>query len=302
MKRWMGLLCSLILLASLSGCGIAQYHSEDENCLHLYYPTVLALSQGGDAIDSVDIAWESLPQDDRQEQAEAVLALLMGGCEKDDFTSPVPAGTSLLKCTITGRTVWVDFSASYGQLSGMDLTMADYCVALSLTQIPGIYAVRITVAGQELAYRDTNLFLAGDVLLTSTEDVVRTLAAQLYFLGEENVLVPEDRLLTLYEGESRVGVVVNALLSGPETEILRPLLPEGFAVLSVRLDEGVCYLNLPSENLALMPETAMEQRQILWGMVRSLCSVEDVDAVQILIDGEYRDSFGKLDISELWKA
>ena len=287
MKKWVSLWCAVALLLTLVGCGVAQKILNEEE-LQLYYPTVLTMSRGGDAIDSVGISWDSLPQADKQAQAEEVLALLMGKCEAKEFRSPIPGGTTLLSCEVKGSTVYVDFSAVYGQLSGMDLTLADYCVTLSLTQLPGIYAVRITVAGQDLAYRDTNRFMASDVLLSSTEDVVRTLAVRLYFPDAEGKLTPQERLLPLYEGETRVGVIVNALLSAPESEELQRLVPEEFTVLSVRVEDEICYLNLPQSAMELMPA---EETTWIYGFVNSLCELEDVNEVWFFVDGEYQNSY-----------
>ena len=287
MKKWVSIWCAAALLLTLVGCGVAQKILNEEE-LQLYYPTVLAMSRGGDAIDSVGISWENLPQEDKQAQAEEVLNLLMGKCEEKEFRSPIPGGTTLLSCEVKGSTVYVDFSAVYGQLSGMDLTLADYCVTLSLTQLPGIYAVRITVAGQDLAYRDTNRFMASDVLLSSTEDVVRTLAVRLYFPNTEGKLTAQERLLSLYEGETRAGVIVNALLSGPESEELQRLVPEDFTVLSVRVEDGICYLNLPKSAVELMPA---EETTWIYGFVNSLCELEDVNEVWFFVDGEYQNSY-----------
>ena len=286
MRKMIVLLCALTLL--LSGCGVAQKILSEENVLQLYYPAELSASQGGDAINSVGVAWDKLPAEDKLAQAQAVLALLMGGCQEEHFRSPVPMGTTLLDCQVKGSMVHVDFSAAYGQLSGMELTLADYCVALSLTQIPGIYSVRITVAGLELAYRDTNLFMASDVLLSSTDDVVRTLAAKLYFPDADGVLTSEERLLSLYEGETRVGVIVDALLKGPESEELQMLVPEGFSVLSVRVEEGICYLNLPQSAMDLLPS---DENVTIYGFANSLCQLEDVNEVWFFVDGEYQSSF-----------
>ena len=126
----------------------------------------------------------------------------------------------------------------------MELTIADYCVTLSLSQIVGIYSVRITVNGTELIYRDSNIFLAGDVLMTSQDDVVQNLSLRLYFPDRETgELTAEERLLTVYEGESQAEGILSALKAGPESESLSPLLPTGFAVLTVRTEGGICYLN-----------------------------------------------------------
>ena len=162
-------------------------------------------------------------------------------------------------------------------------------MTLSLTQLEGVYAVHITVNGQELAYRDSNMFLAGDVLLTSMDDVVRTLTAQLYFPDESGTLTAEERLLTQYEGQSAADVVLAALADGPSQEGLQPLLPEDFTGLTVRVEDGVCQLNLPSEMIAAMgADAAGEMEQ---GVAASLLSLEGVSAVQIYTDGVYVDVY-----------
>ena len=298
MRRIISIVLALCLTLALAGCGVARLRQE-ESGLKLYYcPADLSHLSGGDALCYATVPWDTLPDGDRQERVEAALTLLMGS--REGFESPIPAGTRLLGCTMVGGTVWVDYSEAYGQLSGMDLTTADYCVTLTLTQLEGVHVVRITVAGRELAYRDTNLLLAGDVLLTSTDDVVRSLAVQLYFPDGDGALTAEDRLLNLYEGESRAGVVIDAVLAGPESDALLPLVPEGFSVVSARLDDEMCYLNLSAESAALLPEDDAAQETVLMGLVRSLRSVEGVMAVQFLVDGEYSRTFGKVDISAPW--
>ena len=302
MKRILSLLLSLRLLCLCCGCAMQTVGEDQENCFRLYYAADLTETPGGDAIASVNVDWETLPKEDRQAQALAIMELLMGGCDEEKFTSPIPAGTKLQSCELNGSVASVDFSSLYGQLSGIQLTIADYCITLSLTQLSGIHAVRITVNGQELSYRDTNRFLAGDVLLTSTEDVVRTLTANLWFPDADGKLVPEERLLSIYEGESRMGAVMDALLAGPETEDLLPLLPEGFSVLSVWVEENTCYLNLPASDAELLPQEAAKQKLLVQGMVNSLCSVEDVQSVQVLTDGAVVSDLGSVSVAEPLQA
>ena len=276
---------ALVLLA-LAGCGVVQKEQEG---LRLYYAASLDTHRGGDAIDSVTIDWDELPQGDQVARAESVLALLMGMCQEKGFQSPIPAGTTLRSVTIIGGTACVDFSGSYGQLSGMALTIADYCVALSLTQLEGIYAVRITVNEQELAYRDNDLFLAGDVLLTSMDDVVRTLTARLYFPNSDGVLTAEERLLTQYEGQSAADVVLSALGDGPSDDDLQPLAEKGLSGMTVRMDNGVCQLNVASASMEeLEDDTA---RQLLLCVTQSLQSLEGISSVQLYIDGTYAETY-----------
>ena len=287
MKRKLIVLTALALvLLALAGCGVVQKEQEG---LRLYYAASLDTHRGGDAIDSVTIDWDELPQGDQVARAESVLALLMGMCQEKGFQSPIPAGTTLRSVTIIGGTARVDFSGSYGQLSGMALTIADYCVALSLTQLEGIYAVRITVNEQELAYRDNDLFLAGDVLLTSMDDVVRTLTARLYFPNSDGDLDAEERLLTQYEGQSAADVVLSALGDGPSDDDLQPLAEKGLSGMTVRMDNGVCQLNVASASMEeLEDDTA---RQLLLCVTQSLQSLEGISSVQLYIDGTYAETY-----------
>ena len=75
------------------------------------------------------------------------------------------------------------------------------------------------------------------------------------------------------------------------------LLPKGFAALAASVEGGTCYLNLPGACVELLPESSAEQRLLLEGLVNSLCSLEGVSEVQILLDGEYQMLLGTQPIS-----
>lgn len=59
-----------------------------------------------------------------------------------------PAGTTLLSLELDGSLARVDLSAAYRSLSGISLALADYSIAMTLTQLREIAAVTITVRGQ----------------------------------------------------------------------------------------------------------------------------------------------------------
>ena len=298
MKKALAALMSLLLLCGAAGCGVAAVTPEGTG-LQIYYEADPEKAAGGDILTTARVDWTEQAKRPADAQAREALRLLLEGVGDPDFTSPLPDGTQLLSCSVSGSTAVVDFSAAYGQLTGMQLTIADYCVTLTLTQITPIRMVRILADGREITYRHSSTLLAGDALLTSTEDVVRTFAARLYFLNEEGELAGEDRLLTLYEGESRAAVIMNALLTGPESGALTALLPADFSVLSLRTENGVCYLNLPGTDAELLPEEPEQQNLLVQSIVRSLCSVDRTDGVQILLDGEMQGTFGAVDISQV---
>ena len=296
MKRTVWIVLSVVLLAALALI-LTSTHKAAGDTLSLYYPVSFEERDGGgDALGTVHIDWRDERELSIQEQAEEVVRLLTGGCRHKDFRMPVPNGTKMQRCTVAGSTVTVDFNGVYGNLSGMDLTIADYCIALSILQIPGVYTVRITVNERDLAYRGQNVFHADDVLLTSQEDVVRNLAVRLYF-PQGNTLVAEDRILTVYEGDSPTGAMLAALAAGPESSELQPLLPTECKALSTWVESDVCYVNMPLQSEQLLPQEETAQRLAVEGMVRSLCTIRGVTRVQFLVEGERVETYGGVDVS-----
>lgn len=325
MKRLIAALLALLLLLTAVGCGengsaLVDSESpwndmEDEEdtaggeetspYLRLYCPADTSAKNksvgGGDAVTGIPISWEEITGDDRgrQQQAQYIMELLLGGCTEAGFTSPMPQGTQVLSCTVTGGTVAVDLSGEYDQLAGVERTIADYCITLSMMQLAGILAVRITVEGRASADRASDTYTSEEVLLTSPEDIVRTVKVQLYFPNASGELVGEERRLTVYEGETVAQAVVKALTEQPQDRYadLQPLLPEGITVLSTSVESGTCFLNLSGSVVSLLPDDNETQNRMIQGLVNSLCSLEPVSQVQIMLDGEYQMLLGSVPIS-----
>ena len=294
MKRWMCLLLSAALLLLALGC--AQKTEEEAEGYDLYFLRAEP-EMGGGALQAEKAYLPELENADPEETAKGLMEALLQGPLDGALKSAVPMGTSLLSLEVSGGRALVDVSASYGSLSGVALTLADYAVTMTLTQVPEISSVKITVRGQELAYRNKQTFASRDVLLLPEEDVVGTVQAVLYFLDENGVLAPEERTLELYEGDTQVFAVARALEHGPESKKLSAVLPEGFRVRSVWLEEDVCYVNLSSSQLeTLAPEADLQTAAD--SLARSLCSLDTVDEVRFLVDGEFGRWYGSVDISE----
>lgn len=242
--------------------------------------------------------WVEMEGEDTQAVARGLVEKLLEGPTEEGLKSAIPSGTSLLSLEIQGRRAVVDLSVGYAALSGIALTLADYAITLTLTQLRDIQAVEIKVRGNELAYRDQQIFSGRDALLYPEEDVVGTVTVELYFLDEAGKLTPQARELELYEGDTQVGAVVAALSDGPEGKDLQKVFPEGFRVRSAWQEEEVCYVNLASSALEETPE--MESAAIekaLTAIGRSLCSLGSVSETRFLVDGEFILQYGGVDIS-----
>lgn len=93
-------------------------------------------------------------------------ALLAGSPENEEAASPFPRGLSVLSWELrTDGVLSLDLSEHYSGLSDVSLTLADYCIVLTLGQLDSVEQVEITVAGRPLSYRSHPVLSPAEVLL-----------------------------------------------------------------------------------------------------------------------------------------
>ena len=81
-----------------------------------------------------------------------------------------------------------------------------------------------------------------------------------------------------------MNALIEALAQGPEDDTLAGLLPEDFAVLSSRIEEKVCYLNISGETP--LPEDETQRALLFASLENSILSLSGVEQVQFLVEGE----------------
>lgn len=285
MKK-LSLLILAIAAALLAFAACAGSVQEDEESGYaLYFLSDLDTSGGGDAIAASSLRFTPGEAMSTEDCVRALMELLLAGPDEATLHSPIPEGTALRSLSVSGRRARVDLSAPYARLSGIDLSLADYCITLTLSQLPNVNAVSITANGSELPYRKTQVLLSADTLLSSRESGLRPITVQLYFLDSKTgELRAEQQTLALYEGQTRVNALLEALAQGPENDALLPLLPEDFSISSSRIEDGVCYLSIPVN--AALPEDENTRGLLFESLERSVLSLSGVDEVQLVIEGK----------------
>lgn len=288
MKKKIGLLLLVPLLLLPAGC---RREEPARTSYALYFQEAdLTYSAGESPFRTETVYLYDAETDAAPRLAEALISELLKGPADETLKSTFPAGTTLLSLEIEGDRARVDLSPSYESLSGVALTLADSAIAMTLSQVPEVSSVQITVRGRELAYRDRQVLNLRELLLTPEEDVVSTVEARLYFLNQEGRLTAAEQILDLYEGDTQVSAVAKALEGRPEGRDLLSPLPEGFQVKSVWLEEDICYVNLSSALLEGLGESALQTA--LRALEDSLSSLEAVEEVRFLVDGEFRRDLG----------
>lgn len=285
MKRLLCLcLAVLLILSALVGCS---NQSEEKDGMQLWL-----LRESGDALGLVTQSYGG----------EATIPAVMEAMlfySGSDLKSPVPEGTRLLTWRLDGDLAWVDLSAEYGKLTGLDMTLADYAIVLVLTQLDQVNRVRITVDGLERRGREGMILSRNDVVLSGAEEEPVELTAALCFRRTGgNELGEELRIFRLTESQSATLAVLRALLTGPTEPGLQALLPSGLEVNSARVEAGICYADFSALFLTGIPESEEEQMLVLNSVVESLQSLGYIQAVQFLVEGEPLARYGQIDLSQ----
>ena len=151
------LLLGLLALCVLTSCQTQPAPQEDPHAIRLYFL---------DSQSSIGSAIASEPYTGTKTATVRILVnALLSGPTREGLSSPFPAYTSLRGWSVEEGLLTLDLSEHYGDLSGIDLTLADYCIALTLCQLEGVDQVRITVAGSPLAYRGHEILDPSEVML-----------------------------------------------------------------------------------------------------------------------------------------
>ena len=197
-KRWIAIALLTVLLMGIGGAigkvGVRQ--ESDGSAYSLYFvERDLRSADGGDALRSEERTLEDGGLS-TEELAAALVAELLKGPADPTLKSPFPKGTALLSAEQKGTELRVDLSAAYSTLSGVGLSLADYAITLTLTQLPDVARVRIACARTEAAAQGQALRLRqSDHILKSRQNALA--AVEAFLVVTNRLFTPIHSLFSL---------------------------------------------------------------------------------------------------------
>lgn len=211
---------------------------------------------------------------------------------------PAMGMSELYRYEREGDALWVDLTAKSEALEGIDRTLIQSCIVLTLLQVEGVERVCVTEEGAPFVGTEYVLLTENDMLFAGAEEEPREMSVELYFprLGGRG-LGFEVRQLILTEDDDLYTAVTQSLLEGPQSGDLYTPFPEGAVLLDARLEDGVCYVNFSEALLEGGAGDPAEQDLLLYSIVDTLGNLDAVSAVQLLIEGEIPKSYGTTDTS-----
>lgn len=184
--------------------------------------------------------------------------------------------------------LYLFFDNNYTSMKSYREILCRAALTKTLTQIAGIDYINIYSGDQPLL--DMNGMPVGMLSASDFADSISDVNAYerteltLYFTDDKGeLLYPEKREVMHNVNTSVERVILEELISGPETSDLRPTLDSGTKLLNVSVNENVCYINFDASFLS----NPLEVRDYIpvYSIVNSLSELSSVNRVQITVNG-----------------
>ncbi|MBQ6786416.1 MAG: GerMN domain-containing protein [Lachnospiraceae bacterium] len=238
-----------------------------------------------------------------KEMIVEVLTLLGAVPQNKELEATLPGSINIVNYAYEGTQVTVALGEKYKELPKTTEVLTRAAIVRSLTAIPDVNYVMITVNGEPL------LDTMGNAVGIMTADMFIDYAGQkntdsyaqakirLYFANETgDGLIAINRSLAFNMDISNISMerlVVEQLLAGPASEESYPTINSSTKLLSITVKDGVCYLNFSKD--ILTPINNVTSDVTIYSIVNSLVELSNVNKVEIAIEGnkelKFRDKY-----------
>ncbi len=287
MRKVYQLLFLLFCIVGLTACGSEA--EDSENICSVYYVS--------NSETKVEMHEHVMEAETQEEQLQELITCLSTIPEKLEYKAPFSMGFQLLNVEVQEGKVMLDVDKGYSSLPATTEVLVRAAIVRTLTQLDGISYVSITVEGEQLydnagelvGWMNAEQFINNDGNEINTYELIRV---KLYFANEDG-----DKLIAAYR-EKHYSTntplerfVVEELILGPSGQVpgLYPTVNPETKIISVMTKDGICYVNLDSSFLTVVNNVSTDLA--VYSIVNSLVELNNVNKVQILINGEVPSTF-----------
>ena len=287
------LLLSLCVLSLICGC---KKNSDTEET------TISKLADGEFEVyyltqDGLHLATEVREaQEETPEDLARTLLKIMQDPSEHGHNCAFGSGVSLQNLRIKEGTLELHLSPEYNSLKSTREILARAAIVRTLSAVSGVDAVLIYV--EDALYKDANGYTpgamtAGDFELNLFENLASA-RLKLFFTDENGVdLFEEVREVSYGYGTSLYEMVLKLLIEGPTRDTHRPVLPADTEILSINVNNGICYVLLSQNVLSKMDAQHIRPKTMIYAIVNSLTELTNINRVAIRFEGVNGEPFGE---------
>ena len=287
MKKITGCLLAWMCLLLLAACG--REDAEETDRMKVYYVS--------NSETKVEMHAHEMQTYDTKDQLQELVDCLSANPEKLEYKAPFGMGFQVLDMKLEEGNLLIDVDAAYKELPAMTEVLVRAAVVRTLTQLPDVKLVMITVEGNQLYDKNGNTvsWMSADQFIDNDGNEINTYElarVRLYFAGESGA----DLIEAVREKHYSTNVlmerfVVEELIAGPSGQIegLFPSINPNTKIINVMTKDGICYVNLDENFLTVVNNVSTDVS--IYSIVNSLVELSNINKVQILINGEVPSSF-----------
>jgi germination protein M len=204
----------------------------------------------------------------------------------------------LLGLDINEKVATVNLSEHYDEKKGVEALLLRFALVNTLCSIEGIDGIVIQVEGKPITSASTGkevgVLSINDITLDiqNNQNTEKTTICLYFPSSEDNLLKQEKRSVEIHNALSIEKTVVSELIKGPQKSELMPSLSSGTKLLGIETKDKVCYVNFSSEFVSKDNSGSLSTTLTLYSVVNSLCEIDGVEEVKILVNGETGTEFG----------
>ncbi len=287
MRRWFGLILFCVLCTCLFGCRGEDSIVEEGNIVQVYY-----INREETAIRPVEY---TLTATEKADMVAELLNVMKAEPEESELKATISSAIDIYSCRINEGKLIIDFAKTYKDMIPTTEILVRAAIVRTVTQIEEIDTVEFEIEGETMidyAGIVVGTMTAGQFIdNTGTEiNAYEVATLKLYFANEEGTaLVPVSRSVEYNTNVSLEKLVMEQLILGPSKLEAYPTINPGTKVINVTVNDGTCYVNLDQTFLTQVYTVSSEVT--IYSIVNSLVELDNVNKVQILINGESEVSF-----------
>ncbi len=197
-------------------------------------------------------------------------------------------GITVINTSQAADLLTLTLSDAFAAQTPIRQSLVEAGLTMLLTQLPDVRRLQIECAAlpaPRAVCQRSDLLFDAPVVQPQEHEIV------LYFVRGEK-LAGEKRMVVVPENQQLMRPVVESLISGARRDDLLSLIPHDTRLLTIDLEQGVCFVNLSAEFLLSVPADAATQRLVVLSIVNSLTQLPGVRAVQLLVDGATLTQYG----------
>lgn len=270
--------CMIIVVASCGSSGKSQKkHGPDE--IQVFY-----LNQMKTSLSPVSMHIDGRTT---REKVKNILKLLSTPPKDADYTNSIPSNIMVRYFQIKDRGVTISFTRSYRNMNKVNEALMRASVVKTLVQLDTIDNVTFRVVKDAITDSQGNAIgaMTAETFVDDfdfEQDSTRALDLVLYCpAADGSGLIKETRGVHINENIPVAQTVMQQLQKKPDSSDACATLPSSVKVLSVNVNDGICYVDLDQSIDNIDSKVSTNLR--IYSIVDSLCELDQISRVQILV-------------------